>query len=85
MNDAWLKSGKASNDGLTWCNRENIPKTRIDFVFTADNRCYQLNSIFLREAPKLDNIRLSDHLGIICELNTIENSRGSGYWKINTS
>lgn len=85
LNDAWLKNGKASNDGLTWCDRESIPKTKIDFVFTSDNLCYPLNSIYLREAPKLDNIRFSDHLGIIFELNTIENTRGSGYWKFNTS
>lgn len=26
LNIAWLKNGTASNDGLTWCDREIIPK-----------------------------------------------------------
>lgn len=46
------KIGKASNNGLTWCDREHFPKTRIDFVFKADTLCYPLNGIYLRKASK---------------------------------
>ena len=75
LNNAWVKSSKLTTNGYTKCDKDNNPKSQIDYVFISDNLSCPLNNIYLRKAPDIDNDRLSDHLGIIIELNTNENTR----------
>ena len=75
LNDCWISTGKNYKQGLTWCDGNNIPQSRLDYVFTSEHMNFPLNDIFLRKAPNVDNTRLSDHLGINFELSTGENIR----------
>jgi hypothetical protein len=47
--DLW-KSIKVDKQGYTWCNGENIPKSRIDYVFLSEEFCYQYENIRLQNA-----------------------------------
>ena len=67
LNDAWVRGKKLTTNGYTWCDKDNNPKSRIDYVFISDNLSYPLNNILLRKAPDIENDRFSDHLGIIFE------------------
>lgn len=77
--DCWLSSGKSYKQGLTWCNGNNVPQSRVDYVFTLEQLSFSMNNIFLRKAPTIDNNRFTDHLGIFLELYTCENPRGARF------
>ena len=85
LKDSWLHLGKSNEQGFTWCDGNNVPRSRIDYVFISEYSCFPLNNMYLRKTPAVDDSRLTDHLGIIFELCTFENPRGVGYWKLNTS
>ena len=85
LNDSWISNGKTVLQGLSWCDGQNNPKSRIDYIFISDKIRYPVNDISLRRAPNVEGTRLSDHLGIWLNICTSENLRGSGYWKLNTT
>ena len=85
LNDCWISSGKTKINGLSWCDGENIPKSRIDYVFINKSIFLPLCDITLRRAPSVEGKCLSDHLGLNLDLSTSENLRGTGYWKLNNS
>lgn len=68
--DCCLSGGKTYEQGLTCCNGDNVPQSRIDCVFTSEQLSFPMNNIFLRKAPNIDNNRFTDHLGIFLELYT---------------
>lgn len=82
--DLWQKI-KPKHDGFTWCDGSNSAKSRIDYIFLTQNFCYRPDNIYLRRPPHVSNIRMSDHIAIIFKCEISSNSRGKGYWKLNTS
>jgi hypothetical protein len=56
LNDCWISSGKTKINGLSWCNGENTPKSRIDYVFINKSILLSLCDITLRRAPGVEGI-----------------------------
>ena len=85
--DALWKPIFSNNDkaGFTWCDGENIPKSRIDFVFISNNFDMKLDKMCTRKPPSVNKTRLSDHLAIRFNFTVNDFVRGSNYWKLNTS
>ena len=73
--------------GFTWCDGNDIPKSRIDYVFLTENFIYNLDKIIIRRiaGTHSNGCRLSDHRALKFSFKLCENKRGSGYWKLNTS
>ena len=84
VSDVW-RLCNPNKSGFTWCDGENIPKSRIDYVFISNNFDMKLDKMYTRKPPSVNNTRMSDHLAI--RFNFMENDfvRGSNYWKLNTS
>lgn len=82
--DLWQKI-KPKHDGFTCCDGSNSAKSRIDYTFLTQHFCYRPENIYSRRPPLVSNIRLSDHIAIIFKSEISSNSRGKGFWKLNTS
>ena len=84
VSDVW-RLCNPNKSGFTWCDGENIPKSRIDYVFISNNFDMKLDKMYTRKPPSVNNTRMSHHLAI--RFNFMENDfvRGSNYWKLNTS
>lgn len=61
---------KTYKQGLTWCDGDNVPQSRIDYVLTLEPLSFSMNYIFLRQAPNIDNNRFTGYLGIFLYLYT---------------
>lgn len=82
----WLNKNPTKN-GYTWCDAENSPKSRIDYIFVRNDSIDYVKNIVVRKLPGTHNknTRLSDHRLIKCNLNFSNLERGKGYWKLNIS
>ena len=85
MLDVWRNMN--TEPGFTWCDGEDVPKSRIDYIFISREFAYIPCNIITRIVPgkHSNNSRMSDHRCIKLTLNTCGNIRGPGYWKFNTS
>lgn len=81
--DCWDKDEKNNINGLTWSKNDNIPQSRINYVFMTRNMLFSSDGIFLRRAPNVEKIRYSDNIGLRFDINTTENLRRNGYWELN--
>ena len=84
--DVW--SEKHGNmTGYTWCDGENVPKSRIDYMFLSKDFIYDVKQIIVRKIPGThsNGSRMSDHRALKCTFYLSHNEKGSGYWKLNTS
>ena len=83
--DVWRNMN--TEPGFTWCDGEDVPKSRIDYIFISREFAYIPCNIITRIVPgkHSNNTRMSDHRCIKLTLNTCGNIRGPGYWKFNTS
>ena len=86
LNDTWRKINW-KKPGFTWCNADNTPVSRIDYIFISDLILSKVEKINVKQVPGThsDGIRLSDHRAINIKIDINENKRGPGYWKLNTS
>ena len=84
--DLWA-SKYDKNNGFTWCDASNTPKSRIDFVFISKNLLNKSKSPTLQKIPGThsNGTRMSDHKAIRFNMNMNDNTRGTGYWKLNIS
>ena len=71
--------------GFTWCDNNDVPKSRIDFIFTNETNVNNIKSIIVRRVPGTQNngIRMTDHRYLKLKVNIHNLKRGSGYWKFN--
>ena len=62
MNDIWLEKHDKLN-GFTWCNGNDVPYSRIDYVFVSSNFHYCVDKIIIRRIPGSHSggNRMSDH------------------------
>ena len=70
LNDCWISTGKNYQQGLTWCNGNNIPQSTLNYVFSSEHMNFPFIDISLRQVPYVDNARFSDHLGVNFKLYT---------------
>lgn len=86
MYDAWRHKHNTLN-GYTWCNGEDIPSSRIDYVFISKNFVFDFENIIIRRIPGTHSSgkRMSDHRVLKFCFNISCNKRGSGYWKLNST
>lgn len=64
----------------------STPKSRVDYIFMNENMIFfPLCNMTLRKSPNFEDVRMGDHLGLCIDLNTSENLKGCGYWKLNNS
>ena len=83
--DSW-KNKHPDLNGYTWCNANDIPYSRIDYVFISKNFIYDIEKISIRKIPgQVAQKRLSDHRLLKIQFKTSHNERGRGYWKLNNS
>lgn len=86
LNDLW-KEKYVNSNGYTWCDANNIPKSRIDYIFISTSLLIKIKQIIISRIPGTHNngTRMSDHRAIKFNLSVYDNERGKGYWKLNTS
>ena len=85
MKDLLMNIHKDLN-GYTWCDSENVPRSRIDYIYISENFVYGADKIILRNVPgTVNGKRLTDHRLFKFYLNLCDRKRGTGYWKLNTS
>ena len=83
--DTWHSKHPQLN-GYTWCNSEDIPSSRIDYIFINGNFTFDIKNIIIRKIPGTNlGKRMSDHRSIKITFNIDGNKRGNGYWKLNNS
>ena len=73
--------------GYTWCDANNVPKSRIDYVFISTDFIYNVDKIIIRRIPGTltSGTRLTDHRLLKFSVKLSDAKRGPGYWKLNTS
>lgn len=73
--------------GDTWCNAQDIPFSRIDYIFMSNNFCFQVGNIIVKKLPGTHSrgTRMSDHRYLKMYFNISKNSKGPNYWKLNIS
>lgn len=81
--DLWLNLNHQKNGNTG--DGQNVPKSRIDYVFFTDNFCHKPLNFFLRKPPNVSKSRLSDHPALVFKCEISGNTRGKGFWKLNTS
>ena len=84
--DIW--SDLYQNDsGYTWCDANNTPKSRIDYMFVSNTFVYDIKSLVVRKVPGTHSsgTRMSDHKCLSLCMIINKNERGPGYWKFNVS
>ena len=86
LRDIWVDKHKELN-GYTWCNGNDVPYSRIDYVFVSSDFHYCIEKIIIRRIPGSHSggNRMSDHRALIFTFRLISNTRGDGYWKLNSS
>ena len=86
MSDKWFDMHKELS-GFTWCDGNDKPKSRTDYVFLSNNFVYEMDKIIIRRIPGThsNGSRLSDHRALRFSFKLCNNKIGSGYWKLNTS
>ena len=84
--DMWLDL-HPNLSGFTWCNANNIPASRIDYIFISKDFIYDVEKLIIRRVPGThsNNTRMTDHRVLKFSLNMNNRKRGSGYWKLNSS
>lgn len=82
--DLWAKI-KPEKNGFTWCDGSDTAKNQNRLCFFNAPFCYKPKKIYLRRPPSISNVRMSDHIALICKCEIFSNSRRKGYWKLNTS
>ena len=80
----YVENGKNDVPGYTWCDGQNVPKSRIDFILVSELFHYSFDNIYLRNGPTISNTRMSDHKAIRFSF-LKSDIKGQGYWKMNTS
>ena len=76
VSDVW-RLCNPNKPGFTWCDAENKPKSRIDYVFISNNFDMELDKMYTRKPPSVNNTRLSDHLAIRFNFKENDFVRGS--------
>ena len=73
--------------GYTWCDGNNVPFSRIDYVFVSKQFFLTVDKIIIRRIPGSHSggRRMSDHRVLKFTFKMSLNKRGSGYWKLNCS
>ena len=61
--DCWISTGKKYKKGLKWCDGNNIPQSRLDYVFASEHMNFPLIDFFYEKHQMLI-MQDSDHLGI---------------------
>ena len=86
MYDAWRHKHDTLN-GYTWCNGEDIPSSRIDYVFISKNIVFDFENIIIRRilGTHSNGKRMSYHRVLKLRFNISCNKRGAGYWKLNST
>ena len=84
--DFWRVKHKDLN-GYTWCNGNDVPFSRIDYVFVSKMFFLDTNTIIIRRIPGSHSggRRMSDHRVLKFNFKILSNKRGSGYWKLNST
>ena len=84
--DFWRVKHKDLN-GYTWCNGNDVPFSRIDYVFISKMFFLDTNTIIIRRIPGSHSggRRMSDHRVLKFNFKISSNKRGSGYWKLNST
>lgn len=84
--DFW-KSEFPELNGLTRCDAENNPKSRIDYVLLNENIYRKFGGLIIRKIPGTHSKgnRMSDHRFLKFHLNLSCEKKGPGYWKLNVS
>ncbi len=74
-------------NGFTWCNANDFPTSRIDFIFVSKDIIDDITKVKIRRVPGTQpgGVRLSDHRYICCQTKIWKSQRGTGYWKLNVS
>ena len=79
VNDSWKHCNKFKQD-FTWVNPgDSKMQSRIDYIFTSDWLLYYANNCTICPAP------VPDSKAVILTLDTKNEKRGSGNWKLNVS
>ena len=80
LTDFWKKYCSNFN-GLTWCDAENNPKSRIDCILINENFCHQLSGLCIRKIPGTHSkgCRMSDHRFLKFQCQISNDKRGPGY------
>ena len=86
LKDVWLETHPLLN-GYTWCNANDLPTSRIDYVYLSNDSMYKLEKILVRRVPGThsNGIRMTDHRLLKFCLIINDSKRGPGYWKLNVS
>ena len=86
LKDKWLDM-HSDLHGYTWCDANNVPKSRIDYVFVSTDFIYNVDKIIIRRVPGTltSGTRLTDHVLLKFSVKLSDAKRGPGYWKLNTS
>jgi exonuclease III len=86
LKDIWREKHD-KHDGFTWCDANNVPKSRIDFIFTNTQKLINTKQISTRKIPGTHNngTRMTDHRALKLDISLHDKERGRGYWKLNTS
>ena len=73
--------------GFTWCDGDDVPKSRIDYIFVTRDFAYIPCNMITRIVPgkHSNNTRMSVHRCLKFLFDTCGNLRGPGYWKFKTS
>ena len=84
VKDLW-RQVNPDKEGFTWCDGDNIPKSRIDYVFVSNDCNLIFDKFYTRKPPKVKSVRMSDHLSLRFQMKYDDFTRGTNYWKLNTS
>ena len=84
IKDLW-KEKHSKLEGNTWCDANNIPKSRIDYILISESTILKIKKISLKKIPGTHNngTRMSDHKSFNFDLSIHEKERGKGHWKLN--
>ena len=86
LTDVWIDKHPQLN-GYTWCNANDIPTSRIDYMFLSNEFMYKMDKILIRRVPGThsNGTRMTDHRLLKLYIVVSEDKRGPGYWKLNVS
>ena len=73
--------------GYTWCDANDEPKSRIDYVFINKTFHYVVRNRVVRKIPGThsNSSRIIDHRFLNFTFNISKTDKGPGYWKLDTS
>ena len=72
--------------GYTWCDANDEPKSRIDYVSINKTFHYEVRNIVVRKIPGThsNGSRMSDHRFLNFTFNISKTNKGLGYWNLFT-